>query len=240
MSRIATICARSGSVGLPGKNIRALAGRPLIVHTIDQALAAPSIGAVFVSTDSPEIADIARRAGARVPFLRPAHLATAEAPKIPVIEHLVVEVERLGTRVETVVDLQPTSPLRQVADIEACIALLDAETDVVITGYESHQNPYFNMVEHAPDGNVRLVKPPPGEIAGRQLAPKVFAMNGAVYVWHRRSLAKGLWGGRAKLHVMPAERSVDIDTPLDFRLVELLMDERLASCDPHHSRGQHR
>lgn len=219
-------------MGVPGKNIRPLCGKPLIVHTIDQALAAPSIDAVFLSTDSLEIADIARRAGAQVPFLRPAHLATAEAPKIPVIEHLVAEVERLGTRVDTVVDLQPTSPLREVADIEACVALLDATTDVVITGYESDKNPYFNMVEYAPDGNVRLVKPPAGELAGRQLAPKVFAMNGAVYVWHRASLAKGLWGGRTRLHVMPPERSVDIDTPLDFRLAELLMGERLAGA-PH-------
>jgi CMP-N-acetylneuraminic acid synthetase len=81
------------------------------------------------------------------------------------------------------------------------------------------------MVEYAPDGNVRLVKSPPDSVAGRQLAPRVFAMNGAVYVWHRHSLAKGLWGGRTRLYVMPVERSVDIDSPLDFRVAELLMDK---------------
>lgn len=238
MTRVATICARGGSVGVPGKNIQPLCGKPLIVHTIDQALAAPSIDAVFVSTDSPEIADIARRAGAQVPFLRPSHLATAEAPKMPVVEHLVVELERLGKRVDVVIDLQPTTPLREVSDIEACVKLLDAATDVVITGYESAKNPYFNMVEYAPDGNVRLVKPLPEPVAGRQFAPRVFTMNGAVYVWHRESLARGLWGGRTRLHVMPPERSVDIDTLLDFRLVELLMSERLAGAPRQAGDGQ--
>jgi CMP-N-acetylneuraminic acid synthetase len=228
VNTIASICARGGSVGVPGKNLRPLGGKPLIVHTIKQALAAPSIDSVFVSTDSTEIAEVARSAGARVPFLRPAHLATADAPKVPVIEHLVAEVEQQGERVDVIVDLQPTSPLREVSDIEACVALLDASCDVVITGYESDKNPYFNMVEYVADGNVRLVKPLPLPVTGRQLAPKVFAMNGAIYVWHRHSLSKGLWGGRTRLYVMPVERSVDIDRPFDFQVAELLMHENAA------------
>lgn len=226
MSTIATICARGGSTGLPGKNLRPLLGKPLIVHTIEQALACRRIGAVYVSTDSPEIAEVARRAGARVPGLRPAELATATAPKIPVIRHLVGEVERGGERVDIVVDLDPTSPLRDLSDIEACLDLLGGETDVVITGYESEKNPYFNMVEYKGDGSIGLVKVPPQPVEARQQAPKVYAMNASIYVWHRRTLDKGLWDGRVRMHLMPRERSIDIDSLTDFRLVELLMKER--------------
>ncbi len=213
---------------MPGKNIKPLLGKPLTVWTIEQALACPGIDAVYVSTDSQAIADVARQAGAQVPFLRPAELATASAPKIPVIEHLVHWVESHVGRVDRVVDLDPTSPLRDLADIEACLAMLDQDSDLVITGYESDKNPYFNMVEYRPDGSVGLVKPPVAEVFGRQSAPRVYAMNASIYVWWRTSLPKGLWGGKVKLHVMPRERSVDIDSPIDFRLVELLMKEK---CD---------
>jgi CMP-N-acetylneuraminic acid synthetase len=226
MATIATICARGGSRGVPGKNIRPLLGKPLVVYTIEQALACRAIDAVYVSTDDPAIADIARAAGARVPFLRPADLATAEAPKLPVIRHLVAAIGAEGAAAERIVDLDPTSPLRDVADIEACIGMLDARTDVVITGYEAEKNPYFNMVEIGADGGARLVKPPNEAVATRQAAPRVYAMNASIYVWHAHTLDKGLWSGYARLHVMPRERSVDIDTELDFKLVELLMKEK--------------
>ncbi len=226
MKTIATICARGGSLGVPGKNTKSLLGKPLIVHTIEQALSCREINAVFVSTDSPDIAEVARQAGALVPFLRPPELATANAPKIPVIQHLVESVEEKGMVFDRIVDLDPTSPLRDLEDIRTCLALLDSTTDIVITGYEAEKNPYFNMVEIRPDGNVGLVKPLDAAIVARQLAPKVYAMNGSVYVWHRRTLNKGLWGGSIKLHVMPRERSVDIDSPLDFKIVELLMLEK--------------
>lgn len=231
MNTIVTICARGGSQGVPGKNIRLLLGKPLIVYTIEQARSCRGIDAVYVSTDDPKIAEIACAAGAQVPFLRPAELATATAPKIPVIQHLVEHVERAGMRVGRIVDLDPTSPLRTVGDIEACLRMLDEETDVVITGYEAEKNPYFNMVEYHQDGTVALVKPLAYPVEARQLAPKVYAMNASIYVWHRRTLDKGLWGGRVKLHVMPRERSIDIDTPLDFKLVELLLRERLGHAE---------
>jgi len=226
MITIASICARGGSTGLPGKNTKILCGKPLIVHSIEQAFACPAIDRVFVSTDDPQIADVARAAGADVPFLRPAELATSSAAKMPVIRHLVAEVERLGVKLNRIVDLDPTSPLRLLSDIEACIALLDANTDVVITGYPAEKNPYFNMVESKADGNIGLVKSIPGGVVARQQAPAVYAMNASVYVWHRCSLEKGIWDGRVRLHVMPRERSIDIDTSLDFRLVEMLINER--------------
>lgn len=223
MRTIATICARGGSTGVPGKNIRYLLGKPLIVYSIEHALTCSEIEAVYVSTDNPEIAEISSAAGAIVPFLRPAKLATNLAPKIPVIEHLVDAIEQSRGTVDRVVDLDPTSPLRTIDDVHTCIRLLDEKTDVVITGYESDKNPYFNMVENDSDGYARLVKQHDNVIVARQEAPNVYAMNASIYVWHRHSLQKGLWGGRAKLYVMPRERSIDIDTELDFQIVELLM-----------------
>ncbi len=228
MTTIASICARGGSTGLPRKNIKLLHGKPLIAHTIEQALACPEIERVFVSTDDEEIAEIARDAGAEVPFLRPAELASSTAAKLPVIRHLVEAVEHMGVRVTRIVDLDPTSPLRLVSDIRRCIDMLDDETDVVITAYPAEKNPYFNMVEIKPDGNIGLVKPLAGGVVARQQAPVVYAMNASVYVWHRRTLKKGIWDGRVRLHVMPRERSIDVDTPLDFRLVEMLLNERRA------------
>lgn len=225
MTTIATICARGGSKGLPGKNLRSLRGRPLIVHSIEQALACPAIDAVYVSTDDERIARVARDAGAEVPFLRPSHLAADYSPKVPVIEHLVSFLEARGLRADKIVDLDVTSPLRRVGDIEACLELLDDQTDLVITGYEAEKNPYFNMVEVDDEGLVRLCKRPSYEVVCRQQAPKVYAMNASIYVWHRHSLHLGLWGGRVRIHVMPRERSIDIDSWIDFRLVELLMEE---------------
>lgn len=224
MNTIVTICARGGSQGVPGKNIRLLGGKPLIVHTIEQALACGGIDGVYVSTDSEDIAAIARSAGAIVPYMRPAELATSTAGKVPVIDHLVTYLRSTGVLVDTVVDLDPTSPLRTVGDIEACIALLDASTDVVITGYEAEKNPYFNMVETKPDGNIGVVKPPSSAVLGRQAAPAVYSMNASIYVWRRDALARGLWGGSVKLYVMPRERSIDIDSEIDFFFVEKLME----------------
>lgn len=223
-STIATICARGGSQGVPGKNIRPLHGKPLIVHTIEQAQACSGIDGVYVSTDSPDIAAVATAAGAIVPYLRPAELATSSAPKVPVIEHLVKHLQQVGQEISTVVDLDPTSPLRDVEDIIAAMALLDADTDVVITAYEAEKNPYFNMVERKPDGNIGVVKAPPGAVVGRQAAPEVFSMNASIYVWRPEALARGIWQNQVQLYVMPRERSIDIDSELDLFFVEKLME----------------
>ncbi|WP_374669156.1 cytidylyltransferase domain-containing protein [Ramlibacter sp.] len=214
---LATICARGGSKGLPGKNIRDFAGRPLIAHTIAQALACPALDAVMVSTDDPAIAEVARAAGAQVPVLRPAHLATDEAGKLPVIEHLVAHLESQGQTVATVVDLQPTSPLREPSDIAAALAL-SARAGLVLSVCEARDNPYFNLVEQGADGIVRLSKS--AGFARRQDAPAVYALNGSIYVWRRDALAQaaraGLWSVPAVPYVMPRWKSADIDDLEDF------------------------
>lgn len=228
---IITICARGGSTGVPGKNIRPLCGKPLIGWTIEQAFAAKIADHVFVSTDSEDIARVARSFGAQVPFLRPAELATSTAGKLPVIQHLVAWVEAQHGPVNAIVDLDPTSPMRDIADIQTCFSMLDADTDVVITGYEADKNPYFNMVEVKANGFYERVCLPGSEVLGRQSAPKVFAMNASIYVWHRHSLSSSLWDSpKIKLHVMPRERSVDIDHEIDFDLVALLMKKKGLSC----------
>lgn len=225
--KIVTICARGGSQGVPGKNIRLLCGKPLIGWTIEQAFASGVGERVFVSTDSEEIAEIARSFGAEVPWLRPAALATATAGKLPVILHLVEWVEANVGSVSRVIDLDPTSPLRDVADILACDALIETGADLVITGYESDKNPYFNMVERKADGSWNRVCLPATEVLGRQGAPRVYAMNASIYAWRRASLGDSLWKpGRIELHPMPRERSIDIDAPIDFELVELLMNRK--------------
>jgi len=224
---IITICARGGSAGVPGKNIRTLYGKPLIGWTIEQAFASKVSDQVFVSTDSEAIAQVAREFGAQVPFLRPAELATSTAGKLPVIQHLVEWVEANLGLVNSIIDLDPTSPLRAVADIQACFGMLDSATDVVITGYRSDKNPYFNMVELKDNGFYERVCQPGSEVLSRQSAPAVFAMNASIYAWHRRSLSGSLWDSdRIRLFEMPRERSIDIDHEIDFDLVELMMKKK--------------
>lgn len=226
---VATVCARGGSKGVPGKNTRPLLGKPLIGYTIETALDCPSIDAVYVSTDSPEIAEIAAGFGATVPGLRPAELATDRASKLDAITHLIRSVEDLGVSVGTVVDLDVTSPLRLVSDIDDALALLDEQTDVVVSGYPAEKNPYFNLVEAQPDGTVELVKRPDQLILGRQSAPPVWALNGSVYCWHRHTLELGVWGGRVRIYEMPRDRGIDIDSSLDWELAEILMRRRLGA-----------
>ena len=221
-SVIATICARGGSKGLPGKNLRLLNGRPLIVHSIEHALACGGIGGVFVSTDDARIAEVATRAGAKVPYLRPAELATDEAPKLPAIEHLVAHLERDGLQVDKVVDLQPTSPLRDPGDLDAALGLLDADTDLVVSVTEPSHNPYYTLAEADAEGLLRLSKQ--ARFARRQDVPAVWGLNGSIYVWRRaalpRAIAEGFWNVRAKPYAMPRSRSVDIDDLEDFELAQ--------------------
>lgn len=235
MSRtIATICARGGSKGLPGKNIRDFAGRPLIAHTIAHALGCADIEAVYVSTDDEQIAAAARAAGAVVPFLRPAELATDQAGKLPVIEHLVSHLELQGEVIARIVDLQPTSPLRDSADISAALrARADAQLVVSVT--PAADNPYFNLVEQDSDGLVHLCK---GQGSGRrQDVPPVYALNGSIYVWQRAALAHaalhGLWSVSVASYVMPRWKSVDIDTLEDFEYAQWLFNRNAATRVGH-------
>ena len=239
---IATVCARGGSKGLPRKNVLPFAGLPLIAHSIRQALACPGIDAVYVSTDDEEIAQLAREHGARVPYLRPAELATDTAGKLPAIEHLVAHLEAGGAKIASIVDLQPTSPLRSREDLEAALTLRDQAGLVVSVTQPSH-NPYYTLVEATPEGGLRLSKTPAGgQAVARQAVPEVWGLNGAIYVWRRDALARavreGFWSVDMCPLPMPRERSIDIDDRLDFDTAEWLYTSGRTGAVPLNSREQ--
>ena len=227
MARLATVLARGGSKGVPGKNVRLIAGQPLIAHTVQHALACGLFDAVAVSSDAAEIVAAGEAAGATHLVSRPAEMASDEAGKLPAICHCVREVEaRTGMGFDIVVDLQPTSPTRVPEDISRAVALQEAlGVSNVISGSEAKSSPYFNLVEEQADGSVALSKAPKGEVVRRQDAPRCFDLNGSIYVWRRDALMDndGLWFADTHLYEMPPERSVDIDTELDFQFAEFLM-----------------
>jgi N-acylneuraminate cytidylyltransferase/CMP-N,N'-diacetyllegionaminic acid synthase len=226
---LATICCRGGSKGVPGKNIKELKGRPLISYTIKVAKESKFIDAFIVSTDNQQIANVARQYGVEVPFIRPAHLATDTASKWPVITHAMEEFEKqVGARVEYVVDLDVTVPLKTAPDVDGAIAeaLESKDTDVVITGYQPERNPYFNMMEIREDGFAEMVKKTEKPIVRRQDAPLVYSLTPAAYVIKRNALYDYEHWSKAKCKIfpIPRERAVDIDTEIDFKIVEFLMD----------------
>jgi CMP-N,N'-diacetyllegionaminic acid synthase len=230
MSVLCTICARAGSKGVPSKNVRPIAGKPLIVHTIEQARTCRLIDKIVVSTDGDEIARISCEAGVDVPFLRPPELAMDQAPKLAVIQHAVRYLFEQGERYDLVVDLDPTSPLRHPSDIEAALQLfLKSDANNLYSVCSARKNPYFNMVELDEHGRSTLSKTVGREFAGRQGAPVVYEMNASIYIFRSEFLlspAAALHSENTIVYVMPEERSVDIDTFLDFRIVELLLLER--------------
>lgn len=227
MKRLCTICARGGSKGVKGKNVRMLVGKPLIAHSIEQARASGLFDTLAVSSDSDEILEVARRWGCDHVIKRPDELATDQAAKLPVIRHCVAEVERLAAcSFDTLVDLDATSPLRTPADIAAAVRLLeDSGAGNVLTAMPARRSPYFNLVEVDANGIVHLSKPLGKAVVRRQDAPKCFDMNASIYVWRRPVLfdSPGLFNADTRLYVMPEERSIDIDSELDFRFVEHLM-----------------
>ena len=230
MKRLCTICARGGSKGVKGKNIRPLLGKPLIAHSIEQARESGLFSAIAVSSDSDNILQVAKEWGVDFTIKRPDELATDQAAKLPVIRHCVAEVERqLGGVFDTVVDLDATSPLRSIEDIRQAVALLEESgAGNVITGTPSRRSPYFNLVEVKDGGVVELSKPLKMAIVRRQDAPKCYDMNASIYVWQRDVLfsAGTLFSADTRLYVMPEERSHDIDSELDFEIVRMLMEQR--------------
>ena len=227
MSVIAFIFARGGSKGLPGKNIRPLGGKPLIAWSIDQAKAVKRIDRVIISTDSEEIAAVARQYGAEVPFMRPAELARDNSPEWLAWRHaLTCLLETEGKLPEVMLSLPATAPLRLPIDIENSLDKYSVgDVDMVITVTDAHRSPYFNMVKSNDDGTVGLVIPPPSAIARRQDAPQVFDMTTVTYVARPEFVMthNSLFEGRIRAVHVPVERAIDIDTLLDFQFAESLL-----------------
>ena len=235
MRAIAFIFARGGSKGLPGKNIRPLAGKPLLAWSIEHAFSVPRIARVIVSTDSDEIADIARQHGAEVPFMRPARLALDDSPEWMAWRHALEYVRNDEQSLpDAMVSVPATAPLRKPVDIERCLDLFsEGEADVVITVTAAHRSPYFNMVKTLPNGTVGLVIPTRYAIERRQDAPEVFDMATVAYVARPAFVLQhnGIFEGRVRAVQVPPERAVDIDTLFDFRMAEFLLNS--GDCAEH-------
>ena len=186
VKRLAFIFARGGSKGLPGKNIRPLAGKPLIVHSIETALSCGRIAGVYVSTDDAAIAEVAHQAGANV-IERPAELATDTAPEWLAWRHAIETVERSRGAFDLFVSLPPTSPLRSVQDVENAIESMenDPTADICLTMTDASRSPYFNMVAADGTGGVRLAITGPAGFSRRQDAPKLFDITTVAYVAKR-------------------------------------------------------
>ncbi|MFT7060024.1 MAG: N-acylneuraminate cytidylyltransferase [Pseudorhodobacter sp.] len=227
---IGHIGARKGSKGVPGKNFRALCGKPLIDWSLDQLFACPMIDAVVVSTDDEAIYDHAVAKGALKIGLRPAHLATDRAGKWGVWQHTLEASEALTGPATAFVDLDCTSPLRLPSDITNALDLFAKESpDMVMSCCEARKNPYFNLVEPDASGALHVSKPLPGGVVARQQAPVVYEHAASTYVVAPAYLkrAQSLYEGRVIPYLMEADRCLDIDSPFDFKLVEFLMNSRL-------------
>jgi len=226
MIAVAFIFARGGSKGLPGKNIRSFRGRPLIAWSIEQALAVRRIKRVIVSTDSEEIAAVARDYGAEVPFMRPAELARDDSPEWLAWRHALNHLmETAGQYPDVFVSVPATAPLRKVDDIERCLDEFDkGDAEMVITVTDAQRSPYFNMVKANPDGSVELVIPGSSTVTRRQDAPAVYDMATVCYVANPEFVIShgATFEGRVKAVYVPPERSIDIDTLLDFRIAEFI------------------
>jgi len=216
---LALITARGGSKGIPGKNLAPLAGKPLIAWTIDGARGASSLSRIVVSTDDDAIAAACRSLGAEVPFRRPPELAGDASSHISVVEHALGWLEAQERFLQDyVVLLQPTSPLRTSADIDAAVSLaLRTGADAVVGVCKAEDHPYLVKRVDENGGLVDYVTPPLA-YARRQDFPPAWVLNGAVYVNRRESLlrTRSFVPPGARPYVMPRERSIDIDTPADL------------------------
>ncbi|TCS72477.1 N-acylneuraminate cytidylyltransferase [Sulfuritortus calidifontis] len=220
------IFARGGSKGLPGKNIKPLAGKPLIAHSIAIARQCARVETVVVSTDDAAIAEVARIYGAEVPFMRPAELSSDTAPEWLAWRHAVDWYQRERGSFDIFLSLPATSPFRSLEDVNACLDLLasDREADAVITVREAERSPYFNMVSLDKDGYANLVIRPKTSISRRQDAPRVYEMTTVAYAVRPAFINRAdcLFAGRLRAVCVPVERAMDIDTPYDFMLAEAL------------------
>jgi CMP-N-acetylneuraminic acid synthetase len=237
MNIVAFIFARGGSKGLPGKNIRLLGGKPLIVWSINHLLSVESIDRVLVSTDSVDIASVALQNGAEVPFIRPAELAGDTSPEWLAWRHALNYLrETTGALPDVMVSAPTTAPLRFTQDIENCLSEFNnSDADIVITITDAHRSPYFNMVLANEDGSVRLVNPPGVALARRQDVPIVYDMATVCYVVKPEFVMNhgSIFEGRVKSVYVPIERAIDIDTLLDFQIAEHLLTMRSLSNVNH-------
>jgi CMP-N-acetylneuraminic acid synthetase len=226
MKYVALICARGGSKGLPGKNIKLLQGVPLIGWAIKTALKIDRISRVIVSTDSEEIAKIALKFGAEVPFMRPKSLSLDNSPEWLVWRHAINYLENNTNEKTNLVILPSTSPLRSSEDVNMCINEFEKNNvDSIITVCEADRSPYFNMVKNDINGYASLLIKPEKDITRRQDSPKLYNMTTVAYVVKSKFIkeSNGIFEGKVKSVIIPQERAIDIDNIFDFQFAESLL-----------------
>lgn len=228
-SVLAIIPARAGSKGLPGKNIKELCGKPLVAWSIEQAKFCSDIDRIVVSTDDREIAEVAKKYSAEVPFMRPPELASDAASTIDVIFHAIDWFKkRQDYRPEYILLLQPTSPLRSREDIDGAIQTLkDKDARAIVSVCETDHHPWWSNTL-SEDGNMKDFLRPDILNKRRQDLPVFYRLNGAIYLADTDYLYKhnGFFGPDTSAYLMPKNRSIDIDSAMDFKLAELLFEEQ--------------
>ena len=221
------IPARGGSKGVPGKNIKPLAGKPLLHYTIEAARAVAADAAICVSTDDEAIAQCACDAGLEVPFMRPAELAADNSGTYPVLLHALDHYAARGYEPDAVILLQATSPFRTGEHLRQALKLYSPAVDMVVSVRPAHTNPYLNCYEEDSAGMLHISKGA-GDILCRQDAPQCWEYNGAIYIINPASLRQGpLSSFRRRIKFAMTETdSIDIDTPLDWQLAEFVAAQK--------------
>jgi CMP-N-acetylneuraminic acid synthetase len=226
---IALICARGGSKGLHNKNIKDLGGKPLIAWAIDTAKQVERISKIIISTDSPKIAQISENFGAEVPFIRPKELSEDGSSEWDVWRHALEFLKEHRHKIDGLVVIPPTAPLRNVQDINNCIDEYEKnQCDIVITVTKSHRSPYFNMVQIDDNDFSSIVIPRNEKIYRRQDSPEVFDMTTVAYVVKPEFVFQknGIFEGRVKSIHIPLERAIDIDTIFDLNIAKYFLSKK--------------
>jgi len=222
MKVYAFIFARGGSTGLPGKNIKSLGGLPLIAHSIKVAQQLEAVKKIYVSTDSDEIADVAKTFSAEL-IKRPPELASNTAPEWLAWQHAIKFLLDRGETFDVFLSLPTTSPLRIKQDVEHCLAMLCDKTDMVITVTPSQRSPYFNMVTRQEEGTSEIVNSDV-RLSRRQDVPSTFDITTVAYVSRPAYILQNtnLFSGKVKSVIVPKERAIDIDDAYDFMVAETI------------------
>ena len=225
------IFCRGGSKAVPRKNLRLIAGKPLLGYAIEAAQGSQMLKRVIVSTDDDEIAQVARSYGAEVPFRRPTELAQDDSPELEAWRHAIKHwtTEEMGDELDVFVSVPATSPLRVSADIDRCVEkLIQSGSDIVFTLREAARNPYFNMLEKDSHGSWDLCKSPSTRVNHRQSAPSVFEITTVAYAARPAFVmaAETLFDGKIEGCIIPEERAIDIDSEHDLMMAECLMRRR--------------
>lgn len=227
---LCTICARGGSKGVANKNIKQVAGKPLIAHTLDVAIQSGLFDEVLVSSDCKNILNAAKEHGATILLQRPNKLATDTISKLPVISHAAKEAEKQSGKFDILVDLDVTSPLRTIEDVKGAVKLLETtQASNVITGSISRRSPYFNLVEQTQAPYIKLSKVLPEQIVRRQDSMVCYDMNASIYVWpfDKYVTEPYIFTETTALYEMPTDRSWDVDEEFDFLIVEFLLERKV-------------